>query len=334
MAFKHIPVLKDECVSQIQNLNRPPKRFLDLTLGRGGHAIAFMSEFKDLYCVGVDQDLQAIDETRNKFIEINLDSSAEFHHSNFHTWIKYSKENHIKQNFDLILMDLGVSSPQLDQAQRGFSFYNDGPLDMRMDQNQVLKASTIVNEYDEEELNEIFKTYGEIYNPARVTREIILRRKKNFFETTLELSKLVEGVEGWRKKGSHPATRYFLALRMAVNNELEGLKSSLPEIMTCLKDGGRLLVLTFHSLEDRIVKHIFRNSTIGFPVTKKVIKPGREEIINNPRSRSALLRVFEKGTKIKSLKSGRSSPQGKTMKSGRNSPQGNTVKTEQKGEKT
>jgi 16S rRNA (cytosine1402-N4)-methyltransferase len=297
MSLVHIPVLKDECLKQAQGLSRPPKRYLDLTLGRGGHAAIFMSEFKDMHLVGVDQDSEAIKQTKAKFKELNLADRSEFHHSSFHVWTKYAAENNVAQDFDLILMDLGVSSPQLDDYGRGFSFYNDGPLDMRMNQDQELKADLIVNTYSEEDLNDIFKKLGEVQNPTRVTREIISRRELTPFSSTLELSKLIEAKEGWRKKGSHPATRYFLALRMAVNNELQGLQDSLPEIMNCLKDGGRLLVITFHSLEDRIVKYIFKDSEIGFPVTKKVIKPSREEILKNPRSRSALLRVFEKGEK-------------------------------------
>lgn len=297
MIHEHIPVLKEECLEQLVQMQRPPKRYLDLTLGRGGHAATFLHHFPEMKCVGVDQDIQALEQTKIKFAEMNLNDRAEFHHVNFHQWLSYATTNNIPQDFDGILMDLGVSSPQLDDYKRGFSFYNDGPLDMRMDQTKDLKASDIVNEYSEEDLNEIFKKLGEVQNPSRVTREILARREQSPFTTTLELSKLIEAKEGWRKKGSHPATRYFLALRMAVNNELQGLEDCLTEIMSCLSDGGRLLVITFHSLEDRVVKYIFKNSEIGFPVSKKVIKPSREEILKNPRSRSALLRVFEKGEK-------------------------------------
>lgn len=296
MNFEHIPVLKDECLAQVKEMNPPPRRYLDLTLGRGGHALLFLKTFKDLFCVGVDQDLQAIQQTEKRFAEEGLLDRVEFHHSSFHVWTQYALDKHIPQDFDLILMDLGVSSPQLDDFSRGFSFYHDGPLDMRMNQTQSLTASDIINEYSEEELNEIFKELGEISNPHRITREILQIRETTPFKSTLELSRLIEAKEGWRKKGSHPATRYFLALRMAVNNEIQGLKESLPEVMECLSEGGRLLVITFHSLEDRIVKYIFKESQIGFPVTKKVIKPTRDEVLKNPRSRSALLRVFQKSS--------------------------------------
>lgn len=297
MSLLHIPVLLNECLEQAEGLKAEPQSYLDLTLGRGGHAQAFMNKYKNLFCFGVDQDLQAINDTKSKFTELGLLERTRFIHSSFHDWKMYAEKNQITQKFDLIMMDLGVSSPQLDDQERGFSFYKDGPLDMRMNQSQDLSAEMIVNEYDEDQLNEIFKDLGEIQSPYRVTKEILIQRQNRPFKTTMQLSNLIETKEGWRKKGSHPATKYFLALRLAVNNEIHGLQKSLPEIMQFLNEGGRLIVITFHSLEDRIVKYIFKNSQIGFPVTKKVIKPQRSEVENNVRSRSAQLRVFEKGVK-------------------------------------
>ncbi len=297
MILSHIPVMLDECLKEVEGLSASPKTYLDLTLGRGGHAQAILNKYSDLFCYGVDQDIQAIHDTKIKFSELGLTDRCEFIHSSFHDWKSYAEKNNISAKFDLILMDLGVSSPQLDDQGRGFSFYKDGPLDMRMNQSQELSAQTIVNEYDEDDLNEIFKDLGEVQSPYRVTKEIVAQRQIKPFTTTMELSSLIEAKDGWRKKGSHPATKYFLALRMAVNNEISGLEKSLPEIMEFLNEGGRLLVITFHSLEDRIVKYIFKDSTIGFPVTKKVIKPERQEIEKNVRSRSAQLRVFEKGVK-------------------------------------
>lgn len=296
MSFTHIPVLLHECLEQTDSMVIPLQKYLDLTLGRGGHAAAFLTKHEQLFCVGVDQDLQAIQETKDKFLKLGLNNRCQFVHGSFHDWKKQSEKNQLQEKYDLILMDLGVSSPQLDNQDRGFSFYKDGPLDMRMNQSQSLSAATIINEFDEESLNQIFKDLGEIYNPYRVTNEILIQRKIQPFNSTLRLSQLIEAKEGWRKKGSHPATKYFLALRMAVNNEIDGLKKSLPEIMEFLNPGGRLLVITFHSLEDRIVKFIFKNSSIGFPVTKKVIKPQKDEIEQNQRSRSAQLRVFESQT--------------------------------------
>jgi 16S rRNA (cytosine1402-N4)-methyltransferase len=199
--------------------------------------------------------------------------------------------------FDVILADLGVSSPQLDQAARGFSFYQEGPLDMRMDQSQGATAADIVNSWPEVELLDLFTRYGEVRSPRRVVRALVNDRKQTPFTTTSQLSGLIERVEGWRKKGQHPATRYFLALRMAVNNELSGLETSVPDLMRALSEKGRLIVITFHSLEDRIIKYAFREApALGFPLFKKVVVPSEEEILQNPRARSAKLRVFQRGS--------------------------------------
>ena len=160
---------------------------------------------------------------------------------------------------------------------------------------QELSAETIINSWPEEELVEVFKSYGEVRSPFRVVRAIVHDRQEKPFTTTKELSGLIERVDGWRKKGHHPATKYFLGLRLAVNRELEQLSESLPHMMEALNENGRLAVLTFHSLEDRIVKRIFKSSELGKPVNKKVIVATREEQQSNPRSRSAKLRVFQRG---------------------------------------
>ncbi|NCN95165.1 MAG: 16S rRNA (cytosine(1402)-N(4))-methyltransferase RsmH, partial [Bdellovibrionales bacterium] len=180
--------------------------------------------------------------------------------------------------------------------ERGFSFYHDGPLDMRMDQSQEFKASDIINQWSEDELVELFREYGEIYKPYRVVNEIVKRRETKPFETTMELSLLIERTFGWRTKGKHPATNFFLALRLEVNQELTELHSSLLKIIThALRPKGRLMVISFHSTEDRIVKKLFKSSThLGLNLTKKVIAPERSEILLNPRSRSAKLRVFQR----------------------------------------
>ncbi len=190
--------------------------------------------------------------------------------------------------FDLILLDLGVSSPQLDDSRRGFSFYSDGPLDMRMDPTQGSSAGDMVNSWTEVGLQRLFAELGEIPRPHRVAKAILAARKEKSFTSTSQLAQLIERVEGWKKKGKHPATQYFLALRLLVNEELEGLKESLPVLMEkALCPGGRMLVITFHSLEDRIIKNIFKErKDLGRPVNKKVIVPSRPEILRNPRSRS------------------------------------------------
>lgn len=194
----------------------------------------------------------------------------------------------------MMLLDLGVSSPQLDQADRGFSFYQDGPLDMRMNQTQTVTAELIVNTATEADLIRIFKDYGEIQNPMRVVRAILKDREVKAFQSTLQLAGMIERVDGWRKKGHHPATLYFQGLRLAVNHELDVLKEALPRFMQALKPGGRLAVISFHSLEDRVVKWLFKESSFGFSVHNKVIEASETETKSNPRARSAKLRIFQK----------------------------------------
>ncbi|MCO5114109.1 MAG: 16S rRNA (cytosine(1402)-N(4))-methyltransferase RsmH [Bdellovibrionaceae bacterium] len=293
--FVHIPVLLEECKAAIQGMDVPPQLGLDLTFGRGGHARAFLQIAEGLKILAVDQDAQAIQEGKLSFATESEKQRIEFHHCNFHHWPEYAREHSLPLSYDYIMMDLGVSSPQLDTPERGFSFYHDGPLDMRMDQRQTQTAAHVVNEFDEEDLNQIFKVYGEVRSPYRVTREILEFRKQQKFTSTLQLSSLIEKTDGWRKKGVHPATQYFMALRLYLNNELGGLRDVLPQLMAMLNPKGRMLVISFHSLEDRIVKTIFKTSELGKPVNKKVIKPTRDEELQNKRSRSAQLRVFQKG---------------------------------------
>ncbi len=289
--MKHQPVLLTEIIEMFRplksrNHGSEPLRYFDGTLGRGGHLKAVLQEFTGIQAVAIDRDPQALKEVGQELPSAGL----ELHHDNFY---EFSPEKY--GQFDLMLVDLGVSSPQLDQAERGFSFYNDGPLDMRMDPTQGFPASDLVNEASEDDLFAIFKTYGEVYHCARVVRAILARRISQKFKSTLELSALIEATDGWRKKGFHPATNYFMALRIATNDELRGLETALPLLRSGLKPGGRLAVLTFHSLEDRLVKTDFRGSAdFGKPVNKKVIIPTRQESLENPRSRSAKLRVYER----------------------------------------
>lgn len=288
--MKHQPVLLQEIIEMFQPLQDRKKskdlRYFDGTLGRGGHLKAVLENFPGIQAVAIDRDPQALQEVG---AEIQSDRLS-LHHDNFYD---FSAEKY--GQFDLMLVDLGVSSPQLDEASRGFSFYQDGPLDMRMDPTQGFPASDIVNEASEDDLFNIFKKYGEVYHCARVVRAILARRQEKRFTSTMDLSYLIEKTDGWRRKGFHPATNYFMALRIATNDELRGLERSLPALRSGLKPGGRLAVLTFHSLEDRLVKSDFRGSEdFGKPVNKKVIVPTREEELANPRSRSAKLRVYER----------------------------------------
>ena len=291
--YKHVPVMAQEV---LQSFARPEDqvsqrefRYFDGTFGRGGHYALIKNIFPRLKAVVFDQDLVAVEHAKEQFKTEVQSENLLVQHANFS---QFSSEKW--GLFDMMLLDLGVSSPQLDEASRGFSFYHDGPLDMRMNSTQEVTAAMLINEAPEQELNRIFHEYGEVHSPFRVVRAIVNDRKTTPFTTTKQLASLIERVEGWRRKGFHPATLFFQGLRLAVNQELESVESALPELIKGLKPGGRLTVITFHSLEDRIVKNIFKNSTLGKPVNKKVIIPTREEESANPRSRSAKLRVFER----------------------------------------
>lgn len=284
----HIPVLAEEVIRSFDSLTEKKDLiYLDLTFGRGGHYKLVRDKYRLKKAYATDQDLQAIAYGQQNFPEVEIS------HENFLNYIQKAQNTDIR--FDMILCDLGVSSPQLDEAERGFSFNKLGPLDMRMNQKQTLTAAEIVNTYSEEDLMSIFKEYGEIPNPYHVVKAIIKDRTSKTFDETTQLSGLIERVDGWRKKGFHPATQYFMALRLVVNRELQVVEEALPLFIEKLNDGGIFSVITFHSLEDRIVKNIFKNSDLGFAVHKKVIVPTEEECKINPRARSAKLRVFQKG---------------------------------------
>lgn len=296
----HSPVLLNEVCEFAKGLEFSPRWIWDATLGRGGHTKAFLELFPQATVIGTDRDseaLQKVGEQLSTPIEAGRLVLTKF---NFHDGSGIFKNPDVERlginQFDMVLMDLGVSSPQLDDSHRGFSFYHEGPLDMRMDADQTLSAAEIVNTWSEIDLQRLFSEYGEVHRPYRVVKQILNERAERPFVTTTQLAQLIERAEGWKKKGHHPATRYFLALRMRVNDELDGLKEILPEVMSkVLSPAGRLMVITFHSLEDRIAKQIFKNSKeVGAPVNKKVVQPSREEILANPRARSAKLRVFQR----------------------------------------
>jgi 16S rRNA (cytosine1402-N4)-methyltransferase len=298
----HKPVLLTE-VTDLARANGP-RTILDGTFGRGGHTRALLASIPECKITALDQDAEAIAYAESAFPEEIRSGRLSVRHFNFHDISSLGETA-----FDVILLDLGVSSPQLDQAERGFSFYNDGPLDMRMNRAMEVTAADIVNTWPEVELNELFQSLGEVRRPQRVVRAIVNDRKEKPYSQTRELASLIERVEGWRKKGQHPATQYFLALRMAVNRELSGLEACLPDLMRALSEKGRLMIITFHSLEDRIIKYAFKEATaLGYPLFKKVIVPSEEEQDENPRSRSAKLRVFQRGSPDESASTKRYSP--------------------------
>ncbi len=293
----HLPVLLGEIMQIFELSKLKPQSYLDGTFGRGGHLRAILDQFQKLKAYAMDCDQDAIVYAKTNFADEISASRLELAHSNYANFSVAREAAGWPEKFDLILLDLGVSSPQLDEASRGFSFYLDGPLDMRMDQSQDLTAEEIVNDWDEEDLYKVFNQLGEVRRPNRVLRAVIHDRKSKRFQTTRELASLIERVDGWHKKGVHPATQYFMGLRLAVNNELGGLRETLPILMEALSPYGLLAVLSFHSLEDRIVKNIFKEERkLGRLVNKKVIIATREEQKENSRSRSAKLRVFERTT--------------------------------------
>lgn len=292
----HVPVLLNEICEAFEPLKkRTPLYYFDGTFGRGGHYSALVHLAPQLKAVAFDQDLAAIQYAHEKYSAQIQSGNLQIHHRNFSEFSVWKQQNP-ESAFDFILLDLGVSSPQLDEADRGFSFYQDGPLDMRMNQKQEVTAEYILNTAREEDLIRIFKDYGEVYSPFRVVRAICHDRKEKAFQSTLQLAGLIERVDGWRVKGRHPATQYFMALRLAVNSELDVIREAIPTMMQSLNRGGRLAVISFHSLEDRIIKNLFKESKeLGYPIHKKVIVPTEDECEKNPRSRSAKLRVFERG---------------------------------------
>jgi 16S rRNA (cytosine1402-N4)-methyltransferase len=292
----HYPVMIQEVADAFAVFRgKTGLHYFDGTFGRGGHYRVMKQLFPAMQATVMDQDAQAVEYARTHFPTQVQSGELKILHANFSQFSQQIPEP-LENSFDMMLLDLGVSSPQLDVAERGFSFYHDGPLDMRMNQQQALTAEVLLNTASEDQLIHIFKEYGEVYRPFRVVRAIVHDRKTQAFTTTHQLAGLIERVDGWSRKGFHPATQYFMALRLAVNSELEVVAEALLPMMKSLKDKGRLAVITFHSLEDRIVKNIFRDhKELGFPVNKKVIVPTQEECDRNSRSRSAKLRVFQKG---------------------------------------
>lgn len=291
----HKPVLLNEVLTAFKQHFEAGSSFygVDGTFGRGGHSSALLSEFKNLKLLGLDQDDEAILYAQQEYKNLIAESRLEIFKTNFADEEKL--EQAIKQPLDFVFLDIGVSSPQLDNPERGFSFYHDGPLDMRMDQDGDSEtAADILNNYELPELREIFLKYGEVYASDKVLDYIQNFREESPFKTTLQFANLIEKCCGWRKKGMHPATLYFQGLRIYINKELESLENSLKYFTEKLSDGGVFFVITFHSLEDRIVKRFFKDNIMGKPVNKKVIKPSREEEISNKRARSAKLRVFKK----------------------------------------
>ena len=286
---QHIPVMQDEVLTFLDPKEK--EHYLDLTAGYGGHASLILE--RTLSAAGsvlVDRDEMAVTQLKTKFKGSGITIMHEDYVSAAQRLIRDNRM------FDLVLADLGVSSPHLNMASRGFSFQQDAPLDMRMDQRQELTAEFIVNNYDKAALTQILRTYGEEPKASQIVDRIISNRPVS---STLQLAKIV--AQAWPGHSKvHPATRTFQALRIAVNDELGLLKTALPLWVELLAPGGRLVILSFQSLEDRVVKQFFaevagdRYDTELRLLTKKPVVPGQNELVSNPRARSTKLRAVAK----------------------------------------
>ena len=304
--MEHLSVLFEE---SIQGLDiHPDGSYIDCTFGRGGHSKGILS------CLGeggrllaLDRDVAAINSVYAE--DMRKDTRFELHHGCFSELETVVDQRGWKGKVDGVLMDLGVSSPQLDDSERGFSFLRDGPLDMRMDNSSGISAAEWLAKVEEQSLVKVLFEYGEERFARRIAKAVIERRQQSPLQTTGDLARLIEDVVPKREKHKHPATRSFQAIRIEINNELEEIKQGLQQAVNILGSGGRLVVISFHSLEDRIVKRFIRNESgrkfnpgrlpvleadIEQGVLKKVgkaIKAGKQELQQNPRARSAVLRI-------------------------------------------
>lgn len=308
MSIEHIPVLLDEALQLLEV--RPGRVFVDCTVGSGGHTEAILERLGGSgWVIGIDRDKTVLERAKERLRRF---SNLDLYHSNFKN-LPLILSRLSRSEIDGCLVDLGVSSIQLTSADRGFSIRESGPLDMRMDLDQKITASQLLHQLTEDQLTDLFRRFGEEPAARKIAAAIVAERRVRRLQTTRELADLVERVKG-RRPGSriHPATQVFQALRMEVNQELAGLEEFLEAVIQRLSPGGRLVVVSFHSLEDRVVKQLFQKQAgrcICFRpadacicprrevvriLTKKPVVPSPDEIAANPRSRSAKLRAVEK----------------------------------------
>lgn len=309
MEFKHVSVLLNETIDSL-NINEDGI-YVDCTLGGAGHSSEILKRLSDKgRLIGIDQDEDALSAAKEKLKDYK---NVTFVHDNFYN-IENILENLGIDKVDGIIADLGVSSYQLDEKDRGFSYMNDAPLDMRMDRRIDFSAYNVVNEYSFEELYKVIKEYGEENFAKRIAQFIVEERSEKPIKTTGELTEVIKRAipAKFRREGPHPSKRTFQAIRIEVNGELRILNKAIEDGINKLKSGGRMSIITFHSLEDRIVKNKFRelespcDCPKDFPIcvcgkesivkviSRKPIEPSKEEVEKNPRSRSAKLRVAEK----------------------------------------
>lgn len=305
--LQHVTVLLQEAVDAL--VTNPAGFYVDGTFGRGGHSALVLENLSpEGQLLGIDKDLSAIAVAKERFANEPRFAIA---HGSFAELADLVEARGMTGKVDGVLLDLGVSSPQLDEAERGFSFQNDGPLDMRMDQTRGQSAADWVNTAEEEDIAYVLKEFGEERFAKRMARAIVTERQVRPFSRTKHLAEVIKEANPAWEKGKHPATRAFQAIRIHVNNELTDLDAVLEQALSVLAIGGRLVVISFHSLEDRVVKRFIRRQELGDPVPRglpvrdeqlnkrmrscgKAIKASDNEVDANVRSRSAIMRVAEK----------------------------------------
>lgn len=308
MEFKHKPVLLNECIEGLKI--QPNGIYVDGTLGGAGHSSVIASNLsKEGKLIGIDRDVEALTAAKKRLEKYE---NVVYVHGN-HDDIKSILENLKIEKVDGILLDLGVSSYQLDEKARGFSYIGENELDMRMDKTQLLTAKEVVNTYSEEQLANIIFEYGEDRFSRNIAKNICIEREKNPINTTADLVKIIEkSIPKALQKDGHPAKRTFQAIRIEVNDELKPLYKTVIDCINCLNEGGRLCIITFHSLEDRAVKQAFidaegkctcpkelpycvcNSKSLGKIINKKPIISTKEELQDNSRAQSAKLRIFER----------------------------------------
>jgi len=305
--FQHVTVLLNEAVEQLMTDSQGV--YVDGTFGRGGHSRLILQNLGgEGRLIAIDKDLSAINVANNIS---SVDQRFEIAHASFADLAQLIQDRELTGKVKGVLLDLGVSSPQLDDASRGFSFMQDGPLDMRMDQTRGISAAEWINSASEDDISFVLKEFGEERFARRMARAVLLERQKRPFTHTGHLAEVIKEANPAWEKGKHPATRAFQAIRIFINNELGDLESVLLQTMNVLAPGGRMVIISFHSLEDRLVKRFIRQQEQGDRVPKnlpirdnelnrklksvgKAIKASAAEIAINVRSRSAVMRVAEK----------------------------------------
>ncbi len=309
MEFKHKPVMLTECIEGLKI--KPDGTYVDGTLGGAGHSKEIVKRLSEKgMLIGIDRDEEALKAAKNNLKEF---SNVKYVHDN-HDNIKDILEQLKIDKVDGVLLDLGVSSYQLDERNRGFSYLGENKLDMRMDKTQKLTAEIVINQYTEQELANIIYEYGEERFSRQIARNICKVREEHPIKTTKELTQIIErSIPKSKQKDGHPAKRTFQAIRIEINNEIKPLYNTIKDCIECLKEEGRLCVITFHSLEDRVVKNAFMEAkgkctcpsdlpycvcgaeSLGRIITRKPIIATKKELEENSRSKSAKLRIFEKG---------------------------------------